>query len=49
MEEEKKEECKSCKRGFDPGQKTMIVLSLYILATAIYGNVKLFQYLISLF
>ena len=49
MEEEKKEECESCKRGFDPGQKTMIGLSVYILITAIYGNVKMFQYIVSLF
>jgi len=48
MEEEKKE-CKSCKKGFDPTQKTAVVISVYMLITSIYGNVKLFQYIASLF
>lgn len=47
--EEKKEECESCKKGFNLGQKTMVGLSVYLLITSIYGNVKLFQYIIDLF
>ena len=48
MEEEKKD-CKSCKKGFDSTQKTAVAISIYLLITSVYGNVKLFQYIASLF
>lgn len=48
MEEEKKE-CKSCKKGFEPSQTAAIGISIYILITSVYGNIKLFSYIMSLF
>jgi len=48
-QEEKKEGCKSCKKGFSSGQRFMIVFSIYLLLTEIYGNVVLFKQIISMF
>jgi hypothetical protein len=42
METEKKE-CSKCGKGLNMGQKTMIVVSFYILFAAIYGTIKLFK------
>ena len=47
--EEKNEECETCKKGLNLGQKTMVGLYVYLLITSIYGSVKLFQYIIDLF
>ena len=48
MEEEKKEECKSCKRGLSVGQKSMVVLSFYMLLSSIYGTYIIINELIDL-
>lgn len=42
METEKKE-CKKCKKGLNIGQKTMLIISFYILFAAIYGTIKLIK------
>jgi len=49
MEEEKKEECETCKKGLNVSQTSMIVLSFYILISGIYGTYKIIQNIISLF
>ncbi len=48
-QEEKKEGCKSCKKGFSTGQKFMVVFSVYLLLTSIYGNIVLVKHLMSMF
>jgi hypothetical protein len=42
-------ECSTCSQSFSAGQKGMLVLSIYILGSSIYGTVKLFEYVSSLF
>jgi len=48
MEKEKEKECKSCNKGFNKSQKFMIIVSIYILLSCIFGTYKIFQYLGSL-
>lgn len=43
-----KEGCSQCKQNLNGMQSGMVIVSVYILITAIYGNVKLFE-LISTF
>jgi len=45
----KEEGCTQCKENMNNMQKGMLVLSIYILITAIYGNVKLYELIVSLF
>jgi hypothetical protein len=49
MEEEKKEECKTCNKGLNVSQKSMVVLSVYILISGIYGTYKFIENIINLF
>ena len=44
-----KEECKTCARGLNVSQKFVVLFSFYMLATSIYGTVKLIQLLINSF
>jgi hypothetical protein len=44
-----KEDCQSCKKGLSVSQKYMIVISIYILISGMYGTYKLAELLISLF
>lgn len=46
MEEKK---CNKCNKGLNIPQWTMIVFSFYILIAAVYGTIKLFQDLYSMF
>jgi hypothetical protein len=40
--------CNTCKqKGFKPGQIGLLILSFYILGSAIYGTIKLFQLIFS--
>jgi hypothetical protein len=41
--------CSSCKRGLNNTAIWTMVLSVYMLVTSIYGTIKLFKSLISLF
>lgn len=47
--EEKSEECQTCKKGYSNVQKGMLLLSIYILISSIYGTVQLFKLFSSLF
>jgi hypothetical protein len=38
-----KEGCSQCKQNLNGMQSGMVIVSVYILITAIYGNVKLFE------
>lgn len=52
MEEKKSTQvtgCKTCKKGLSPSQKSLVVLSFYILISSIYGTIKLIQLLSSVF
>ena len=49
MEEQKKEDCQSCKKGLSVSQKYMVGISIYIMITGIYGTYKLLELLFSLF
>jgi len=49
IELNEKEDCKTCTRGLNVGQKFVVLFSFYMLATSIYGTVKLIQLLINLF
>jgi|TARA_R110002126_G_scaffold4367_5_gene22964 hypothetical protein len=50
MEEEKNnDECKSCTKGLSGVQKSMVVLSIYILIAAIYGTYRLIEDILLLF
>jgi len=42
-------ECKSCARGLNVGQKFIVLFSMFILGTSIYGTVKLVDLIINLF
>lgn len=43
-----KKNCSSCKqKGFKPGQIGLILLSFYILGSAIYGTIKLFELILN--
>ena len=42
-------ECKQCKKGLSTTQKSLVVLSFYILISSIYGTIKLIQLLSDLF
>ena len=42
METEKKQ-CKKCNKGLNMSQKTMVIMSVYILFAAIYGTIKLLK------
>jgi hypothetical protein len=42
METEQKQ-CSKCRKGLNMGQKTMVVVSFYLLFAAIYGTIKLFK------
>jgi hypothetical protein len=46
---EKKEGCKTCKKGLSGSHWSMIILSFYILFAAIYGTVKLIGGMMSKF
>lgn len=48
MEEEKKE-CNTCKKGLNKTQWSLFALSMYMLATSIYGTYILVVKLIDLF
>ena len=41
--------CKSCKDSLSKTQKGVLVISVYMFGTSIYGTIKLVEYLISLF
>jgi len=47
--EESTKECSSCKKGVNKIQKGMLVLSLYILGSSVYGTIKLIELIKSLF
>jgi len=47
--EEEKEECTSCRKGLNTAQKSMVVLSGYILISGVYGTYKLIELIVSLF
>jgi hypothetical protein len=49
MKEKEKKGCSQCKQNLSTIQTGMLVLSVYIFITAIYGNIKLFKYITSLF
>jgi hypothetical protein len=49
MEEEKKEECKTCNKGLNISQKYMVGISIYILLSGIYGTYKMIESIINLF
>lgn len=49
MEEKQEKGCTQCKQNLNGLQKGMVGLAIYILITAIYGNVKLFEYVSTLF
>jgi len=52
MEEKKATQvngCKQCERGLSTTQKSLLILGFYILATSVYGTVKLLQLLSNLF
>jgi hypothetical protein len=40
-----KVECQTCKKGLSTTQKSLVVLSFYILISSIYGTIKLIQLL----
>jgi hypothetical protein len=42
-------QCKQCKKGLSATQKSLVVLSFYILISSIYGTIKLIQLLSDLF
>jgi hypothetical protein len=46
---EKEPECTTCKNPFNGIQKGILVLSVYILISSIYGTVKLVEEISSLF
>lgn len=41
--------CKKCSKGMSMGQKTMLIVSFYILFTSIYGTIKLFKDVLTYF
>jgi hypothetical protein len=43
--ENQEKECSTCKQNLNSMQKGMVVLSVYILITSIYGNVQLYYLL----
>lgn len=47
--EDKKESCKTCKKGFNNKQWGMIVLSFYMLGSTIYTTVELVKIALSYF
>lgn len=49
MEHKQEQGCTQCKENLNGLQKGMVGLSIYILITAIYGNIKLFQLITTLF
>ena len=49
IELNEKDDCKTCTRGLNVGQKFVVLFSFYMLATSIYGTVKLIQLLINSF
>jgi len=42
-------QCKQCKKGLSTTQKSLVVLSFYILISSVYGTIKLIQLLSDLF
>lgn len=44
-----KKECKSCDKNPLSDQWGLMLFSAYLFATAIYGNIKLYEYISSLF
>lgn len=49
VEVNKKKECKSCARGLNVGQKFIVLVSMFIFGTSIYGTIKLIDLIINLF
>jgi len=49
MKEKEEKGCSQCRQNLSAMQTGMLVLSVYIFITAIYGNIKLFEYISSLF
>lgn len=47
--EQKEAECTTCKNPFNGVQKGILVLSVYILISSIYGTIKIVEELSSLF
>lgn len=41
--------CKQCQKGLSTTQKGLLVLSMYILGTSIFGTIELIGYLTELF
>ena len=41
--------CKQCKRGLNTTQKSLIVLSFYVMFAAIYGTIQIVKDLINFF
>ena len=35
--------CRTCSKGLDPNQSWMIILSVFILITSVYGIIELFK------
>jgi hypothetical protein len=46
---EKKEECKTCKKGLTTTHWTMVIASFYLLFAAVYGTIKIVQNIIDSF
>ena len=47
--EEKSKECSSCKNSVNSIPKGMLIASLYLLSTSIYGTIELIKWIASLF
>jgi hypothetical protein len=43
--ENQEKECSTCQQNLNSMQKGMVVLSVYILITSIYGNIQLYHVL----
>jgi hypothetical protein len=41
--------CKQCKKGLSTTQKGLVILSMYILGTSIYGTIELIKNLVIFF
>lgn len=45
----KEKECKSCTKGLNVSQKFVVLISIYMFGTSIYGTVKLIELIVNLF
>jgi hypothetical protein len=46
---DKEKECKSCAKGLNVSQKFVVLISIYMFGTSIYGTVKLIELIVNLF